>query len=192
MDLSPLQFCPRASPYRPPVRCLPPPETWTIQTGRTDDLHLVAHVQAQAYRSLTGRSEQTQQPTALCEPGTALFVLESECRSPLAFCVWHRHAGRPGVALISLTPDAFVQAASRLLRCVEMACGQSGGGCPELDFPNLLPELNRAYSTDLPGDASVTGANEAELSEVLARALPASPWNCPKEDHAGFRPHRAV
>ena len=160
-------------------RCLPPPETWTLRTGPTEDLHLVAHIQAEAFLSLDVSGDTAQQLVALCEPGAALFVLEEAHRSPIAFAAL-RPAARgisaavSLVALIPLTPGAFVQVASRLLRAVEEAQQRAGGGRLELSFPDLLPGNNRGSSAELPEAESDTEPREADLDEALGETFPAS------------------
>ena len=160
-------------------RCLPPPETWTLRTGPTEDLHLVAHIQAEAFLSLDVGSDAAQQLAALCEPGAALFVLEEAHRSPIAFA-----ALRPAtrglsaavtlVALIPLTPGAFVQGASRLLRAVEEAQQRAGGGRLELSFPDLLPGHSWVNSAYLPEAEPGTEPREVDLDEALEETFLAS------------------
>ncbi|AZI44402.1 hypothetical protein EHF33_16125 [Deinococcus psychrotolerans] len=160
-------------------RSLTPPETWMLRTGPTEDLHLVAHIQAEAFLSLDVGSDAAQQLAALCEPSAKLFVLEEAHRLPIAFAAL-RTAGRginaavSVVALIPLTPSAFVQVASRLLRAVEEVQQHAGGGRLELFFPDLLPENNRINSADLPEAEPGTEPREVDLDEALEETFLAS------------------
>lgn len=160
-------------------RCLPSPETWRLRTGLSEDLHLVAHIQAEAFLSLEVIGDAAQQLSALCEPGAKLFVLEETHRSPIAFATLRPAAQGTGaavalVALIPLTPGAFVQVASRLLRAVEEAQQHAVGGRLELSFPDLLPGDNRGNSADLPATEPGTELREADLDEALEETFPAS------------------
>ena len=195
MNPSPLQFRSRASPGRSAV-CCTPPEPWTVRAGVTDDLRLVARVQAEAYLRLDVRSDAARRLTALCEPGAALFVLEGRA-SPLAFAVRRGQAGRPGAAvsvaaLLPLTPGAFVWAASRLLRCAETVEGGAGKSRLILDFPELLPAGDWRRSADLEDvlDTAFANTRLPDWPGAFAKAPLDAPWNHPEDDHAG--PYRTV
>ncbi|WP_161880946.1 hypothetical protein [Deinococcus alpinitundrae] len=197
MNPSPLQFRAPTSPGRSSVGC-PSPEPWSVRVGLTDDLHLVARVQAEAYLYLDVRGEAARRLTALCEPGAALFVLEGAHRSPLAFAVRRGQAACPGsvvsvAALIPLTPGMFVRAASRLLRCAETVRGEAGGGRLVVDFPELILGRGRSPSADREDvpDSTLASTRLPDWPGAFTAAPLATPWSDPEEDHA-FAPYRTV